>query len=384
MPVLNTLFPPVPQTVWPIYDAAITRQLGDAEGMAWRVRANAQGLVTCGPHLALETGLYGVEFQMAMGDGLIDPATPVAVVQVTENNGARALADATITAGEIGQPFAGMYGGARITMVLDRPARDVEFRVYSLGKAPFYVTGFKLIPRPGRIWFPADLPRVEERWTYHADQSATCVEATMLGGPEVSLAPGDYRVGVKLMPPANMKTGEIVALDVIAQTGEGEIVLVPETRVTAEEVLVNFAVPDTKLRFRLTEPLHGVEVRVWTLVEGVTIQWMRIATADEAVWHHYYNMGGLSSPLGHPISTFLPSPASPKGLSGFVRYFERGAIYWTVEHGPCEVFGEAFTRLYNAGGTGGALGFPTSRPHQSDTQLTQTFEGDTLSWVAQS
>src|SRR5688572_25870442 len=105
MPVLNTLFPPVPQTVWPIYDSAITRQLGDAEGMAWRVRANAQGLVTCGPHLDLESGLYGVEFQMAMGDGLIDPSVPVAVVQVTENNGARVLADATITAGEIGQPF---------------------------------------------------------------------------------------------------------------------------------------------------------------------------------------------------------------------------------------------------------------------------------------
>src|SRR5437667_3638929 len=104
-------------------------------------RANAQGLITCGTHLHLDMGLYGIEFQMAIGESLIDPSTPVAVTQVTENDGARILADATITAGEMGQPYGGIYGGARLNVVLDRPARDVEFRIYSLGITPFYVLG---------------------------------------------------------------------------------------------------------------------------------------------------------------------------------------------------------------------------------------------------
>jgi uncharacterized protein with LGFP repeats len=118
---------------------------------------------------------------------------------------------------------------------------------------------------------------------------------------------------------------------------------------------------------------------------NVTVQWMRLATDDEATWHHYYNMGGSSSQLGRPTSGFLHGEISPQGRIGAVRRFERGAIYWTVEAGPCEVIGEMYRQYMEHDGPSGLLGYPITRPKTSSISiLTQGFEGGELKQVLDS
>jgi hypothetical protein len=374
MPVA-TIFPPIPQTVWLVSDPAVRRGLGHPEGAAWHAAASEQGLITQGPRIELGAGLYGVEFQLAPGSVPHDPETQIAVAQIAIQNGAGVIAESMITSGMISQPYGGMYGGARLTLALDHPRQDVELRLYSLGVADFSLLGFKLVPRPGRVWFPADLPHTSEAWRHNMDRSATCNEPTTLAGPTIPLGPGEYRVGIKLMPPPGVEAGDIAIIDVIA----GDQIIVPETFVTAEQTLANFGIPDAKMRFRLNEYVRGVDLRVRTLVDSVTVQWVRLATDEEAVWHHYYNMGGSASPMGLPISAFGAAGPSPHGLLGSARTFQHGAIYWTIEHGPCEIYGGVFDRYVEQGQTGGALGYPTSRPRRDAAgQMTQAFEGGAL------
>lgn len=371
--------PAVTQTVWPIYDPAVERLAGDPEGALWRVDAYDKGLVTRGPRVSLDSGMYGVEVQLTPPRELINPETRIAAVQITAGAGSLVLLDMWITAGAINQTFGGMYGGVRFNLVLNQPMQDVEFRVYSLGVTEFGIRGFKLIPRTGRVWFPRHLLHTPEVWTHHPDRSATSSEATTVSVPPMNLEPGDYRVGIKLKPPRGMEAGQVALLDAVS----GDRVLAPETVVTAQDLLANFGIPDAKLRFRLAQAEQGVEIRLRTLVEGVTLQWARLATADEAVWHHYYNLGGLDSVLGAPTGDFTSTGESPHGLSGSVRAFERGAIFWTVPHGPCEVYGPASEHHQAQGGIAGLLGYPTSRPkpaNQVDASWVQTFEGGTLAW----
>src|SRR6185503_2747630 len=94
-----------------------------------------------------------------------------------------------------------------------------------------------------------------------------------------------------------------------------------------------------KLRFRRAGAYRDVAGEVRALVPELTVQWIRLATADEAVWHHYWNMGGGHSALGLPVTAFERLGRSPYGLQGALRRFEGGRIYWTIEHGPCEVHG---------------------------------------------
>src|SRR5438477_3869364 len=108
MPTLTTIFPPVPQTVWPISDPALERSLGTPTGAAWHVDASAQGLVTRGPYIALNAGLYGIEFQISPGEHLLDPETRVAVAQVTADGGA-VCAESYVTIAQISQPYGGLY-----------------------------------------------------------------------------------------------------------------------------------------------------------------------------------------------------------------------------------------------------------------------------------
>jgi uncharacterized protein with LGFP repeats len=107
---------------------------------------------------------------------------------------------------------------------------------------------------------------------------------------------------------------------------------------------------------------------------------MRLATAEEAVWHHYYNMGGSASALGMPISRFEAGSESRYRLKGLLRHFEHGAIYWTVEHGPCEVYGAGYNDYQALGGPDGSLGYPIARPQNIGGLVSQQFEGGSLSW----
>lgn len=369
-----TIFPPIPQTVWSVHDSAVERLLGEPSESGCHVQGGTKGLITRGPKLVLEQGLYGVEVQLAPSEVIAEPETHIAFAQIVE--GQDVLAESNVTAGQIAQRFEGMYGGARLNLIVDRPLQNADLRLYSLGAATFSIIGFKLIPRPGQVWFVHDLAHVAELWTHHADRSATCSEPTMVGGPGIDLRPGDYRVGIKLLPPGGMTSGEFAVISVEAANGT---IIVPETAVSAEDALANFGIPDSKMRFRLQENQLGVELRVRTLMPDVTLQWVRLATDDEATWHHYYNMGGSSSRLGRPISRFLHSEISPQGRIGAVRNFERGAIYWTVEAGPCEVIGETYREYLEQGGPSGLLGYPITRPKvSSDSMLTQGFEGGEL------
>jgi hypothetical protein len=159
----------------------------------------------------------------------------------------------------------------------------------------------------------------------------------------------------------------------------------PLQKITAEQMLAQFGISDAKIRFALTEPHERVELRTETLMPGVVVQWVRLCTAEEAVWHHYYNLGGTASPLGRPISSFEPLEHKSEGLSGSIRHFEAGSMVWTLEHGPCELFGEGLLQWNQQGGASGSLGLPISRPHLSldpseDEQMIQEFEGGTLTW----
>jgi uncharacterized protein with LGFP repeats len=69
-------------------------------------------------------------------------------------------------------------------------------------------------------------------------------------------------------------------------------------------------------------------------------------------------------------------------LLGSARNFEHGAIYWTIEHGPCEVYKNLYAQYVAQGETHGSLGFPISRPKRDPAgMLFQTFEGGTLSSI---
>ncbi len=371
---LATVFPPIPQTVWNPGDAALTLSCGTLEDGVWRI--NAAGLAVHGPHITLDSGMFGVEFQLGTEPEL-DPALAVAQVQITADSGDTVLVDSVVLAAHAAQQFRGMYGGARLNLILGRRTEDIEFHVTSLGICPILFRGLKIVPRPGFIWFPAQLEHDPGAWRFNADRSGTCLEPTRLGGPSISLPPGEYRVGIKFAPPSGTDSGSLAEIATTSPRSE----IVPTQLVTAEQVLANFGIPDSKMRFKLDQDSTEVELPIRTLVPGVTIQWVRLATADESVWQHYYNLGGLSSPLNAPTSGFEMVLSGATGARGLVRRFAGGWIVWTIAHGPCEVMG-SIQRQYEAqGGWGGVLGFPVSRPIVAGGKTIQEFEGGSLSTV---
>ena len=356
-----TLYPPVPQTIW-----------------------SADDLTSTGPGIDLGPGLYGVEFQLAATRDATDTADHVALAQVTTDGGTRVLCEAAVSVGEIDQRFSGMYGGTRLNLILDEPMRGIDFRLTSIENRAFQFIGCKLIPRPGRLWFTEELARNSDHWTSGPERRGICTQPTLLRGPYVDLPPDSYRVGVKLMAPDDIEIGLIAELAVIGVPvgADKPETLVDATPVTAESVRAKFGIPDSKMRFQIDQPYRDVEIRVKTHVPGVMVQWVRLATADEATWHHYFNMGGRDSALAYPLGPFVPAPASRYGLTGFMRPFKHGVIYYTTQNGPCEVFGDGQAQFDARGGLQGELGYPVSRPRLNADSLVQDFEGGSLFWEA--
>jgi uncharacterized protein with LGFP repeats len=71
--------------------------------------------------------------------------------------------------------------------------------------------------------------------------------------------------------------------------------------------------------------------------------------------------------------------SSLSGLRGASRSFQNGVIYWTIEHGPCEVYGAIDERYVTEGGPRGHLGFPTTRPQADSGEfMRQRFEGGVI------
>ncbi len=382
---LTTLFPPLAKTFWRAGDPGLHWRNGALQDSFWKA-GDQETLIVDGPHIRLDSGLYGVDFQLSPDGDVPDPSVLVATVQATCGGG-HVLAEMPVSAGQLLEGAEGLYQGVRLDMVVERPVEDMEFRVLSAGSSAFRLHGIKLIPRPGRVWFPAALSYDADAWEVRADRSASCQRPATLGGPGIELAPGDYRLGFKLKPPPEVTSGVVAHLKVVGvplsveeAVGEPQAV-VSDRPVSTEELLAHRGIPDAKLRFRLEQPYRRVEFRVKSLMAGVVVQWVRLATADEAVWHHYYHLGGSASILGTPTGGFVFAGRSVNGTLGFYRRFQQGITYWTVENGPCEIYGAIGDYYQNAGGPCGELGFPTSRPQPVDTSsaaLVQRFEGGTL------
>lgn len=358
---LYTVFPSIQKNIWPIDRPPMECLLGHQQDDSWHV--DEAGVVTAGPHITLNTGMYGIEFQLSTTTADLDPDLHIATAQVTAHEGQQILAEQPIYVREINRSFGGMYHGVRLNLIVDQMIDHVEWRVISTGAASFLIHGFKLIPRPGRIWFVEHLEREPGKWQIDPDRSGACLAPTTVQTPGYTLDPGEYRVGVKLKLPAGMTSGHLADLEAVGISAkEGQRIIVPTKPVTAEDVLARFGIPDSKMRFRLEDPHTDLQLRVRAVVAGMTIQWVRLATADESVWQHYYNLGGLDSPLGPPIGGYLPDTSSRDYVHGSQRHFANGTIYWTIEHGPCQVYGE-IARIYHAlGGTAGSVGFPVTRP----------------------
>lgn len=388
--VINTVFPAVPKTVWKAGDPDLEWLAGEAREGHWHVEKQ-NSLVLRGPHIDLDTGLYGVEFQLSLVEEQPSSDLPVAHVQITSADGGVILAEETVLAGQLDQHFAGMYQGVRPDVLVEQPIQDVEFSISALGKCPFFVRGVKLIPRPGQIWFAADLDCTPTDWEFAPNRSAQALAPTLLGGPGISLPSGDYRLGYKLKAPAEVSEGQVAAIDVIGVPADKSATEIPAEQivepqpVTAEQLRAHGGVPDAKLRFRLDRPYRDLQFRLDILSPGLIMQWLRCATADEATWHHYYHLGGGSSPLGHPLTAFLPLDANRREPRAFQRHFEHGALYYTQDHGPCEVYGPMYQEYQDLGGPLGELGVPASRPRAIDAppapaRVVQSFEGGEMTW----
>jgi uncharacterized protein with LGFP repeats len=59
-----------------------------------------------------------------------------------------------------------------------------------------------------------------------------------------------------------------------------------------------------------------------------------------AIYDHYVGRGGPASPRGPPTSG-----EGPRAVGGRVAQFEHGDIYWRVDVGPREAFGDLRRRL---------------------------------------
>lgn len=114
----------------------------------------------------------------------------------------------------------------------------------------------------------------------------------------------------------------------------------------------------------------GVDVTVW--LKG-------------PAYGEYLAVGGAPGPLGLPIADPI-NVAKVRGLScsdGCSRVdFERGRIYWKGGLGAFALWGDVLAFYVDGGGAGGPLGFPTSRPQQTDDGATSaTFERGTITCV---
>jgi hypothetical protein len=189
----------------------------------------------------------------------------------------------------------------------------------------------------------------------------------MLFGPYEYLSPGPYEVAYKLVPPEGLSAGNIARLDVVAYRTPEETdkhqTVVKGKIITVEELTRSCRNFEYGLSFRSEQPLYGVEFRVKPLTERLKVKWIRLTTDDQAIWQHYYQLGGINSALGPPRSGYWPAAGSPQGTSGSLRRFEGGSIYWNDNKGMAfDVTGAIGEYWESMGGSTSLLGFPTSRP----------------------
>ncbi|MCA9902464.1 MAG: TIR domain-containing protein, partial [Anaerolineae bacterium] len=203
-----------------------------------------------------------------------------------------------------------------------------------------------------------------EHWKVKSNGSviADDIKDGFLYGPYADLPAGDYQVAFKLSAPDSVVSEDVAWIDVIAQCDGERVDLVPETIVSAKSLRDNNGVADQKFGFSLHQAHTHVEFRLKPLVLGLGVEWVRLATPDEAIWQHYYQIGGIDSVLGPPRSGLRTAAKSTYGTTGLLRRFEGGTIYWnSVMYRSYPVHGVIEQAYEGQHGTGSTmLGFPMS------------------------
>lgn len=160
-----TVFPPVPKTYWRPRDRELNWIKGEVTpGGLWQVNrgSSGSGLVVRGPGIALDIGLYDVEFQLSVTDRGLSSDLHFSTVKVTAFNGDLTLKILPISVGDVLQKIDSERecSSIRLSLFLDRFVDNLEFRIESNGKAAFLIHGIKLIPLFGRLWFPDELSKL--------------------------------------------------------------------------------------------------------------------------------------------------------------------------------------------------------------------------------
>lgn len=98
-----------------------------------------------------------------------------------------------------------------------------------------------------------------------------------------------------------------------------------------------------------------------------------------AVDSEYTRMGSEAGPLGAPRA---PQQPTADGRAS-VRFYTRGAIYWTSAAGAHALTGPVFQAWLSTGGERSKLGYPTGDEDVRDAGATrtQTFENGTIVWT---
>ncbi|QLL10526.1 LGFP repeat-containing protein [Mycobacterium vicinigordonae] len=94
-----------------------------------------------------------------------------------------------------------------------------------------------------------------------------------------------------------------------------------------------------------------------------------------AIYRHWQEIGGMSSPLGAPTSP----EADGAGASRFAT-FAKGAMYWSAATGAQPVTGALYEAWASQSYEHGPLGLPTSAEIQEPLQITQNFQHGTLNF----
>ncbi len=103
-----------------------------------------------------------------------------------------------------------------------------------------------------------------------------------------------------------------------------------------------------------------------------------LVAGSDAVDSEYTRMGSEPGALGRPRGPHQPTADG----RATVRFYDRGAIYWTSDHGAHAILGPILQAWLNDGGEHSRLGFPTTDEEVSEAGFVhrQGFGGGTMTW----
>jgi hypothetical protein len=119
----------------------------------------------------------------------------------------------------------------------------------------------------------------------------------------------------------------------------------------------------------------------FTVFQHGRVYWNRRTGAHELhgpIAYRFKRYGGVTSPLGFPVTDVGKSDVAGVERAGFVG----GRIYWSDRTGARPILGVILDRYIKTGGPGGRLGLPTSPAYQTKQGRRQNFEHGTIAWIS--